>query len=131
MYEPYGIQTMPQSVSVARLCMWIQTALGLFGLLLLFVLLANAPAGAVGVAVLVALAVPLLAIVMIGFLASQVRSRRSWVRITGLIVEFLIVLLGVWELMSGGTFGTVLGMLLAAVVFAQLCRSSSAMWFDR
>ncbi|MEV4168036.1 hypothetical protein [Nonomuraea sp. NPDC049709] len=131
MSEPYSIEAMPQSVSVARTCMWVQAVLGLVGLFLLFVLLGSAPAGAVGGALLAALAVPLATILLIGYLAMRIPSRRGWVRTFGLVIEFLLVLLGVWQLTDGASFGNVLGVVLAGVVFAQLCRSSSAMWFDR
>ncbi|WP_157547824.1 hypothetical protein [Nonomuraea candida] len=131
MSEPCRVEAMPRSVSVARICMWVQAVMGMVGLLLLFILLGSAPSGTVGVALLLVLAVPLAAIVTIGFLASLVRTRRAWVRVTGIVVEFLLVLLGLWQLPGGGSFGTVLGILLAGVAFAQLCRSSSARWFDR
>ncbi|MFI7707236.1 hypothetical protein [Nonomuraea sp. NPDC049480] len=131
MSEPYGIEAMPQSVSVARICMWIQAGMGLVGLLLLFILLGSAPAGAVESALLIALAVPLATILLIGFLAMRITSRRGWVRTTGLVVEFLLVLLGILELLGDVSLGNVLGILLAAVVFGQLCKSSSATWFDQ
>jgi hypothetical protein len=131
MSEPYSIEAMPQSVSVARICMWIQAVLGLVGLFLLFILLGSVPVGAVGGALVLALSIPLAMILLIGFLAIRVPSRRGWVRAFGLVVEFLLVLLGIWELTDGVSFGNLLGVLLAGVVFAQLCRSSSAMWFDR
>ncbi|TYB56363.1 hypothetical protein FXF51_43830 [Nonomuraea sp. PA05] len=123
---------MPSSVSVARLCMWVQTVMGLAGLLLLFVALGSAtPAGAVGVALLVALSVPLATILLIGFLAMRVPSRRGWVRVTGIVVELLLVVLGLWQLTGALTFGNVLGVLLAGLVVAQLCRAPSATWFNR
>jgi hypothetical protein len=131
MSEPYSIEAIPQSVSVARICMWIQAGLGLVGLFLLFILLGSAPAGAIGGALLLALSIPLATILLIGLLASRIGSRRGWVRTAGLVVEFLLILLGIWEVLDGASFGNVLGVLLAAVVFGQLCRSSSAMWFDR
>ncbi|TMR18637.1 hypothetical protein ETD86_21465 [Nonomuraea turkmeniaca] len=131
MSEPYSIEAMPQSVSVARVCMWIQTGLGLIGLLLLFILLGSAPSGAIGGALLLALSIPLATILLIGFVASRIGSRRGWVRTAGLVIEFLLILLGIWEVFGGVSLGNVLGVLLAAAVFGQLCRSSSAMWFDR
>lgn len=131
MSEPYSFQVMPQSVSVARICMWVQAVLGLAGLFLLLILLGGAPAGAVGGALVASLVLPLVTILLIGFLAMRVSSRRGWVRVSGLIVESLLVLGGVWQLGSGVSFGNVLGLLLAALVFAQLCRSTSALWFDR
>ncbi|MFC5823152.1 hypothetical protein [Nonomuraea insulae] len=131
MSEPYSLQVMPQSVSFARICMWVQAVLGLAGLFLLLILLGGAPAGAVGGALVASLVLPLVTILLIGFLAMRVSSRRRWVRVCGLIVESLLVLGGVWQLGSGVSFGNVLGLLLAALVFAQLCRSTSALWFDR
>jgi hypothetical protein len=131
MSEPYGIEAMPQSVSVARICMWIQAGMGLFGLFLLFILLGSAPEAAVGGALLIALAVPAATILLIGFLAFRISSRRGWVRTTALIVEFLLILLGIWELVGEAGLGRVLSVLVAAVAFGQLVKSSSATWFDR
>lgn len=128
MSEPYSLQVMPQSVSFARICMWVQAVLGLAGLFLLLILLGSAPAGG---ALAASLVLPLVTILLIGFLAMRVFSRRRWVRVCGLIAESLLVLGGVWQLGSGVSFGNVLGLLLAALVFAQLCRSTSALWFDR
>ncbi|UBU13398.1 hypothetical protein [Nonomuraea gerenzanensis] len=122
---------MPASVSVARLGMWVQAVMGLVGVLLLFVLLGSAPPGAVGAALLIALSVPLATILLIGFLALRIPSRRGWVRVTGIVVELLLVLLGLWQLTGAVSFGNVLGVLLAGLVFAQLCRAPSATWFDR
>ncbi|GAA3669963.1 hypothetical protein GCM10022224_037680 [Nonomuraea antimicrobica] len=131
MSESYGVEVMPQSVLVARLCMWVQAVLGMVGLFLLFVLLGSAPVGAVGGVLLAGLTVPLVMILLIGFLAMRVASRRGWVRTCGIVIEFLLVLLGVWQLVDGAGFGNVLGVLLAGVVFAQLCRAPAAAWFDR
>ncbi|WP_188189076.1 hypothetical protein [Nonomuraea sp. SYSU D8015] len=103
----------------------------LVGLLLLFILLGSAPAGAVGSGLPIALGIPLATILLIGFLAIRISSRRGWVRAAGLVVELLLVLLGIWEVLGGISLGNVLGVLLAAVVFGQLCKSSSATWFDR
>ncbi|MGN9837371.1 hypothetical protein ACTMTI_04515 [Nonomuraea sp. H19] len=130
MSENYSIAVMPQSVSVARICMWLQAGLGLAGLFLLFIVL-RVPLGAGGGVVLFSVALPLAAMLLVGFLATQVSSRRGWVRTTGLVVELLLIPLGIWELLYGVSFGNVLGVLLPAVVFGQLCRSSSRMWFDR
>ncbi|MGW0806146.1 hypothetical protein [Nonomuraea sp. NPDC002799] len=131
MSEPYSMEAMPRSVTVARICMWIQTILGLVGLFLLFVLLGSAPVSTVRGALLVALLVPLATILLLGFLASRMPTRRGWVRVCGLVVESALILLGIWELANGVTFGNVLGVLLSGAVFAQLCRSSSGTWFDR
>ncbi|MEV5888018.1 hypothetical protein [Nonomuraea fuscirosea] len=131
MSEPYAVEAMPRSVSVARICMWVQAVMGLVGLFLLFVLLGSVPAGPASGAVLVALAVPLLTILLIGFLALRIPTRRSWVRACGLVVEFLVTLLGLWQLVGSISLGNVLGVLLAGVAFGQLCRSASATWFDR
>lgn len=131
MSGPYGAEAMPASVSVARLGMWVQAVMGLVGVLLLFVLLGSAPPGAVGAALLIALSVPLATILLIGFLALRIPSRRGWVRVTGIVVELLLVLLGLWQLTGAVSFGNVLGVLLAGLVFAQLCRAPSATWFDR
>ncbi|SEG79026.1 hypothetical protein SAMN05444920_104663 [Nonomuraea solani] len=131
MSEPYGSEAMPPSVYVARVCMWIQAVLGMVGLLLLLILLGSVPVGTVRGALLFALAVPLVTIVLIGFLAARLISRRGWVRVCGLVVELLLVLLGIWRVVNGVSFGNVLGVLLAALAFAQLCRASSARWFDR
>jgi hypothetical protein len=46
-------------------------------------------------------------------------------------VELLLIPLGIWEVLYGASLGNVVGLLLAAVVFAQLCRPSSGKWFDR
>lgn len=131
MSEPHGIEAMPQSVSVARICMWIQAGMGLFGLFLLLILLGSAPEAAVGGALLIALTIPAATILLIGFLAFRISSRRGWVRTTALIVEFLLILLGIWELVGEASLGRVLSVLVAAVVFGQLVKSSSATWFDR
>jgi hypothetical protein len=121
---------MPPSVSIARVCMWVQAVLGLFGLLLLLILMASAPASWDG-AIVVALAVPLATILLIGFLALRVHTRRSWIRLSGLVLELLLVLLGVVQLLGDVSVGSVLGLVLPAVVFAQLRRPPSAQWFDQ
>lgn len=131
MSEPYAVEAMPRAVSVARICMWVQAVMGLVGLFLLFVLLGSVSAGPASGAVLAALAVPLLTILLIGFLALRISTRRSWVRACGLVVEFLVTLLGLWQLLGSVSLGNVLGVLLAGVAFGQLCRSPSATWFDR
>ncbi|MEU8356064.1 hypothetical protein AB0C27_08620 [Nonomuraea sp. NPDC048882] len=135
MSEAYAVEAMPRSVSVARICMGVQAVMGMVGLFLLFVLLGSVPlstmVSAAGGAVLVALAVPLLTILLIGFLALRIPTRRSWVRACGLVVELLVTLLGLWQLLGSVSLGNVLGVLLAGVAFGQLCRSSSASWFDR
>ncbi|MEV0389947.1 hypothetical protein [Nonomuraea sp. NPDC050643] len=131
MSEPGGSEAMPRSVSVARICMWIQTVMGMVGLFLLFILLGSAPVGVVRGALLFALAVPLVTISLIGFLATRIVSRRAWVRVFGLVVEFLLILLGIWRVTNGVSPGNVLGVILAAVAFAQLCGAPAARWFDR
>jgi hypothetical protein len=107
-----------------------RAGLGLVGLFVLFIVL-GMPLKAGGGVVLVSIALPLATMVLVGFLATQVSSRGGWVRTAGLLVELLLAVLGIWEILDGVTFGNVLGVLLPAVVFAQLCRSSSRVWFDR
>jgi len=82
-------------------------------------------------ALLVALAISLVATAFLGFLAGRMASRRGWVRGGGLISEGVLILSGIWGLLDGAAIGTVLGVALAAVAFWQLCRASSARWFDR
>ncbi|MEU6716912.1 hypothetical protein ABZ897_36085 [Nonomuraea sp. NPDC046802] len=131
MSEAYGVEAMPLSVAIARICMWIQASLGLIGLFLLFVVLGGAPLSVVDGALVFTLLVSTAAIVLPGFLAHRTASRRGWVRVCGLVVEVLQIGVGIWALTGGVSVGRVLSVVLAGIVVAQLCRPSSAMWFNR
>ncbi|MEV4290296.1 hypothetical protein AB0K40_32715 [Nonomuraea bangladeshensis] len=130
MAESYRVEAIPQPVSLARICMWVQAGLGTVGLLLLLTLVGGMEADAAGAAVLL-FAVPVGAILLIGFAASRMTSRRRWVRVAGLVVESLLVLNGLWSLLGEVSVGTLANMALAAAVVWLLFTRQSAAWFDR
>ncbi|SEU33621.1 hypothetical protein [Nonomuraea wenchangensis] len=130
MAESYRVEVIPQPVSLARICMWVQAGLGAVGLLLLLTLVGGMEANAAGAALLL-FAVPLGAILLIGFAAYRMTSRRRWVRVAGLVVESLLVLNGLWSLLGEVSLGTLLNMALAAAVVWLLFTRQSAAWFDR
>ncbi|MCK2214169.1 hypothetical protein MF672_010255 [Actinomadura sp. ATCC 31491] len=130
MAESYRVEVVPLPVSVARICMWVQAGMGALGLALLLTLVGGMSGEAVGTA-LPMLAVPLAAILVIGYAAYQVRSRRRWVRAAGIVVESLQVLHGIWSLTGGFGVSTVLNVALALAVAYLLVRPESAAWFDR
>ncbi|GAA3542363.1 hypothetical protein GCM10022419_023130 [Nonomuraea rosea] len=132
MSETYRIEAMPRTVLATRICMWIQAVLGFqqAGTFLVLMALGVRLDDGEGVA-LYSTALPLATVLLVGFLSTRVPSRRGWVRAAVLVVELLLIPLEIWEVLYGASLGNVVGLLLAAVVFVQLCRPSSGKWFDR
>ncbi|SDG32734.1 hypothetical protein SAMN05421505_103202 [Sinosporangium album] len=128
------VESMPRDVSVARAIMWVQAGLGVIALLFLIIFLSEVPAEAdLGPTGLLLFLPTTVTTVLLAVLASAVRSRRKWVRITALVVQGLGLLGPLITTASGEsvTVFNLLGMLLPLVVIWMLARSASAEWFNR
>jgi hypothetical protein len=126
--------TMPRSVKTARVVLWIQTGFGLFGaaFFLVFAGPIARDTGAESAGILAIGLAALLIAVVLGLLALRSSSRQSWVRITAIVIEGVLIAGGVLALVQGAGASTqAIGFALAAVVIVHMLKPETAAWFDR
>lgn len=69
-------------------------------------------------------------VALLGLLAVNPRSRRTWVRWAGIVFEVLMVLLRVQSLFAGEVLPALVGLVLAIVVIACLARGEARYRFS-
>ncbi|MDF5755571.1 hypothetical protein [Spongiactinospora sp. TRM90649] len=130
MYESHRLDSAPQPVVIARRLMWGQVVLGVLGILIILLALANIGGGAMATATLL-LAVGIISTGVLVALILACKTRRKWVRIAIIVVEALLVLDRAIQLLTGPNIGTLLYLALSIPVIVLLARRDAAAWFDR
>ncbi|MFF4189919.1 hypothetical protein [Nonomuraea sp. NPDC001831] len=120
------ILPLPAVLRAARTVMCIQVVLVALSLIVFVT-------GLVEAALVGLLLIPILVNVVIGVaigvVVARMRSRRPWVRWTGVAVEAVLVATQLWGMISGPSIGGVAGLVLAGGAIYCLLSPPSTAWF--